>query len=188
MDRIHSLAAGGLLLVAALQAAPPALSPEVHPDRKVTFRLAAPQATSVVLDLEGTPRTAFAKDDTGLWSVTVGPLAPDLYAYSFILDGVEIMDPLNWRIQPNLLNNASMLYVPGQPAEAWEVQNVPSGAIHRHFYHSSTVGDDREYYVYTPPATTPPPSAVSRALSPHGFSDDSSAWVAVGHVHRISTT
>ncbi len=70
--------------------APPGVS-EVHPDRTVTLRLNAPRATEVILNGNITvdkPQVAMTKDDKGIWSVTVGPLEPDVYEYNFVVDGV----------------------------------------------------------------------------------------------------
>ena len=80
------------------QPAPPRLvSPEVHPDKKVTFRIRAPKAGEVTLrgDWMTGPAEKLAKDDNGVWSVTVGPLTPDFYSYAFAVDGVRTVDPGN---------------------------------------------------------------------------------------------
>jgi enterochelin esterase family protein len=79
------------------------------------------------------------------------------------------------------------VHVPGPASLPWEVNNVPRGAIHRHFYRSGIVGDDRDFYVYTPPGYDP----AAKKLYPvlyllHGFSDDASAWTAVGRAHVIT--
>jgi hypothetical protein len=70
----------------------PVVSPEVHPDNSVTFRLRDPNAKFVVLRLEGQPKpTAMEKDDQGIWSTTTAPLTPDYYGYSFVADGVALI-------------------------------------------------------------------------------------------------
>jgi len=164
---------------------PPVISPEVHPDRTVTFRLRAPNAKEVVLRIEGPFREAMKRDDDGVWSLTTTPLAADDYGYSFEADGVAMIDPSNPVRIPNLLSNASALHLP-DPSLPWNVREVPHGAIHHHFYRSAVVGDDRDFYVYTPPgydaraATSYP---VLYLL--HGFSDDASGWTAVGQAHVI---
>ena len=177
-----------LITVAGISvlAQPPApiQSPEVHPDRSVTFRFRAPNAKEVLLSREGV-RVPMQKDDQGVWSVTTSPLEPDYYGYSFVADGVALIDPVNPLMKPNLLNTQSMVHVPGASLP-WEVGNVPRGMVHRHFYHSAIVGDDRDYYVYTPPGYDP----TARKLYPvlyllHGFSDDASGWTAVGRAHVI---
>src|SRR4051812_178638 len=73
-------------------------SPEVQPDRKVTFRLNAPKANEVAFFGDWMqPRTSekMTKDSDGIWSITVGPLKPSIYIYNFILDGLPIADPVN---------------------------------------------------------------------------------------------
>ncbi|MGH7948106.1 MAG: alpha/beta hydrolase, partial [Candidatus Binataceae bacterium] len=80
----------------------------------------------------------------------------------------------------------SMVLVPGPATISWQTNDVPHGVVHRHFYRSRIVGDDRDYYVYTPPGYDP----LAKTRYPvlyllHGFSDDASAWTAVGRAHVI---
>lgn len=179
-----------LLLAVSLQAQPkappPIISPEVHSDSRVTFRFRAPNAKEVFLAREGAQRVPMQKDEQGVWSLTTDPLEPDLYGYSFVADGVSLIDPSNPRMKPNLLNTQSVVHVPGPASLPWEINNVPHGSLHRHFYKSGIVGDDRDFYVYTPPGYDPD----SRTAYPvlyllHGFSDDASGWTAVGLAHVI---
>src|SRR5579883_3113027 len=91
---------------------PPIISPEVHPDRTVTFRFRDPNAKVVMLAREGAKAVPMEKDESGVWSVTTGPLEPDYYGYTFQADGVSLMDPGNSLFKPNLLNVNSLLHVP----------------------------------------------------------------------------
>ncbi len=126
------------------------------------------------------------KDGQGLWTVTTAPLEPDLYGYSFVADGVPLIDPLNALMKPNLLNTQSMVHVPGPASLPWELNRVPRGRIHRHPYQSAIVGDDRDYYVYTPPGYDPRASKLYPVLYLlHGYSDDARAWTDVGRAHVI---
>jgi len=163
------------------------VSPEVHPDYRVTFRLIAPNAKIVVLQLEGASKPlAMQKDDQGVWSVTIGPLAPDFYGYSFIADGVALIDPLNQSMKPNLLDTQSVVHVPGPASLPWEVNDVPHGTIHHHFYKSGIVGDERGFYVYTPPGYDPRGKQKYPVLYLlHGYSDDASGWISVGRANVI---
>jgi enterochelin esterase family protein len=177
-------------LPAAAQAPPappaPILSPEVHADRRVTFRFRAPNAKEVLLAREGADRVAMQKDEQGVWSVTTDALEPDLYGYAFVADGVGLIDPSNPAMKPNLLNTQSVVHVPGPPSLPWEVAAVPHGTLHRHFYRSGVVGDDRDYYVYTPPGYDA--NAATRypvLYLLHGFSDEANGWSAVGRAHVI---
>src|SRR5207247_9460103 len=132
------------------------------------------------------PILPMQKDGEGVGSVTTDPMEPDFYGYSFVADGVALIDPSNPLMKPNLLNPQSVVHVPGPASLPWEVSNTPHGNIHRHFYRSTVVGDDRDFYVYTPPGYDPE----ARQLYPvfyllHGFSDDASGWTAVGRGHVI---
>ena len=101
----------GLAVMA--QALPPVNSPEVHPDRTVTFRFRDPNAKEVLLSRAGSTRVPMQKDEEGVWTVTTEPLEPDFYSYSFVADGVGLIDPSNPGLTPNLLNTTSVVHVPG---------------------------------------------------------------------------
>ena len=180
-------AAGGLGAAAQpAQANQPLISPEVSSDRRVTFRLRAPKAVEVSLDREGARRVAMQKDSQGVWSVTVGPLEPDFYGYSFTVDGVTMFDPSNRVTKFNFIYTANVVHVPGDSSLAWELNSVPHGTIHHRFYKSGVVGDERDYYVYLPPGYDEKVKKLYPVLYLlHGFSDDASAWTAVGRAHVI---
>ena len=163
----------------------PVISPEVHADRTVTFRFRDPNAQEVLLAREGAKRVPMQKDDKGVWTVTTEPLEPDYYGYSFVADGVSLMDPGSHLIKPNLLSPQTMVHVPGAGL-TWEVANVLHGKVNHHFYHSAIVGDDRDFYVYTPPGYDPAAKQTYPVLYLlHGFSDDASGWTAVGRANLI---
>ena len=164
----------------------PLVSPEVHPDGSVTFRFRAPNAADVKLAREGAEAEGMRKDDQGIWTVTTVPLAPDYYGYSFIVDGVRALDASNSSLVPNLISPGNFVHVPGPPSLPWELNDVPRGEIHHHFYKSAVAGDDRDYYVYTPPGYDPATKKTYPVLYLlHGFSDDASGWTAVGHANVI---
>jgi enterochelin esterase-like enzyme len=167
---------------------PPAslVSPEVHPDGSVTFRFRAPNAVDVKLALEGTEPAPMQKDNQGIWTATTSPLAPDFYGYSFVADGVRLIDPENPLLKPNLLATENAVHVPGPLSLPWELNDVPHGEIHHHFYKSKVAEDDRDYYVYTPGGYDPVATKTYPVLYLlHGFSDDASAWTAVGRANVI---
>src|SRR5277367_3745189 len=110
------------------------ISPEVHSDGSVTFRLRAPNALEVKLAREGWQTISMQKDEQGVWSLTTSPLAPDYYGYSFVADGVRLIDPQNSLLVPNLLTPESAVHVKGSSALPWELNDVPHGEIHHHFY------------------------------------------------------
>lgn len=165
---------------------PPLLSsPEVNSDGSVTFRVSAPNAKVVKLDREGADPVDLQRDEEGLWSITIAPLPPDYYGYTFTIDGVETLDASNHSIVPNLLSPASSLHVPGPASLPWEIKDVPRGEIHHHFYRSTVGGDERDYYVYTPPGYERSTQNYPALYLLHGFSDDASAWTAVGRMNVI---
>jgi enterochelin esterase-like enzyme len=180
---------------AAPQAPPgPVTSPEVLADHRVTFRLRAPNAKEVSAQIDGMSKPlAMQKDAEGIWSATTEPLAPDYYGYAFFIDGVAMLDPSNSAIKPNFLYRANEVRVPPPSVEssnpsapAWETADVPHGEIHHYFYHSKVVGDDRDYFVYTPPGYDPRGKQAYPVLYLlHGYSDDASAWTAVGRANII---
>jgi enterochelin esterase family protein len=176
-----------MLLAAAVvlaYQAPPIVSPEVHPDRTVTFRYKEPGATQVTLNLEGASPLPMVKGVDGMWTVTTRSLEPDLYGYNFVADGETRLDVRNPVMKPNLIWASNLVLVPGN--QPWEVRNVPHGALHRHFYRSGLIGDERDFIVYTPPGYR----ASARTKYPvlyllHGFSDTSVGWTEVGRAHTI---
>ena len=111
----------------------PIISPEVQSDGHVIFRLRAPQAHEVTVSGEWGPNGAMTKDAAGVWSVTIGPVKPDLYGYGFVVDGVRILDPANTAIKPMRSNSTSILDVAGtKPSPCDRQNNVPHGTVHLH--------------------------------------------------------
>lgn len=169
---------GALLAMTVLIA-----SPEVHPDRTVTFRLRALNALKVEVGIEGQSSLAMKKGEDGVWTVTCKPLDPDIYGYSFNVDGSTVLDPLNPAMKPNLIWASNLVTVPGN--RLWEVRNVPHGTVHRHFYKSGVIGDERDYYVYTPPGYNSGKAKLPALYLLHGYSDTAVGWTEVGKAHVI---
>ncbi len=165
------------------------VSPEVHPDRSVTFRLQAPSAQKVELELEtmsGDSKSDMTKDAEGLWSITSPVMPPDIYSYSYLVDGMKIVDPQVREFVPNHFDQGGIFTVPGSPAESWEETQVPHGVVHHHLYVSKIVGDQRDFFVYTPPGF----DRKSKTKYPvlyllHGYSDYANAWTVMGHANFI---
>ena len=137
----------------------PLNSPEVHDDHTVTFRLKAPEAKEVKIT-DGTILTALGrgreplqllKGEDGIWSVTAGPFKPDMYAYHFNVDGMQICDPSNTMAAFTAMPPYSELIVHGDGPAYYDAKNVPHGNVTRHIYHSDVTNGEREMYVYTPP-------------------------------------
>src|SRR5271165_1721737 len=100
--------------VAFAQQPPAIVSPDVQAGGKVTFRFLDPNAKDVKLSFEGEPAPLdMTRDEAGVWSITLGPLSPEIYGYIFIADGVFLMDPNNPVIKPNLIGPQNTVHVPG---------------------------------------------------------------------------
>jgi enterochelin esterase family protein len=159
---------------------------EVHPDRTVTLRYRDARSKQVQFAREGAEPVGMTKEAQGIWSIRTAALEPDYYGYSFIADGVWQLDQDNPNIKPNLISVQNVFHVPGATPQLWEVADVPHGRVDHHFYRSAVVGDQRDYYVYTPPNY----DATAKARYPvlyllHGYSDDASGWTAVGKANVI---
>ncbi len=159
-------------------------NPQVHPNGSITFKFKAPNAQAVTVGLEGGANAEMKKGTDGTWTHRTKPLEPDIYGYTFTVDGVPTLDPSNPRIKPNLIWVGNFVTVPGTPPKEWEVQNVPHGTVHHHFYKSEVIGDERDYYVYTPPGAGPR-SRLPVLYLLHGYSDMANGWTAVGQAHTI---
>jgi enterochelin esterase family protein len=164
--------------------APPVKSPEIAADRRVTFRLRAPNAKEVAVALSGN-RLPMQKDEQGVWSATTEALAPDYYTYSIVVDGTSVNDPANRQVQTSYGSFQSMFVVPGE--ELWlPSPSVPRGAIAKHTFRSAVANDDRDYFVYTPPgyeARRGKPYPVMFVL--HGLGDDAERWMNGGAANVI---
>ncbi len=162
----------------------PIQSPEVSADGRVTFRLRAPDASQVFVTGLG-ERLSMQKDEQGVWSATTDALKPDIYTYSYSIDGATVNDPANPLFKTSYGSaGQSLFHVPGPVI--WEPGDGPRGSITHHFYRSALIGDNRDYYVYTPPNYDPrrkDPYPVLYLL--HGLGDEAAAWLNVGAANVI---
>jgi enterochelin esterase family protein len=113
-------------------------------------------------------------------------MVPDLYNYSFSVDGVHTLDPANLLMKYNLLNPENMVHVAGPKSLVWEINDVPHGQIHRQPFKSRMVGEQRNYIVYTPPGYDEKAAKRYPVLYLlHGYSDDATAWPTAGRANVI---
>lgn len=161
-------------------------SPEVHPDHRVVFRLMAPQAETVKLRGAQRQLVPLAKDAKGIWSVTVGPLQPGIYGYSFIVDGSAMLDPSNPEIKPERDPDESELEVISNPPLLTQWQEGKHGTVHLHDYFSKPLKRLRRLRVYTPPGyETEMPARYPVLYLMHGTGDTEATWTEFGRSHFI---
>jgi len=163
------------------------VSPEVHPDRTVAFRLRAPDARGVKVsgDWPG-GATEMKRDTNGVWSTTLGPLEPDIYGYSFTVDNLSMVDPANPWVKPMRAARTSVVEVPGDPPRIWEFQPVPHGTVHEHTYFSKSLKSRRSVHVYTPPGYEKDSRKLPVLYLFHGAGDNDATWTATGRAHFIA--
>lgn len=121
-------------------------------DGTVTFQYKNDQAKEVLVDVQFAGRKPMQKDaETGLWTVTLGPAAPDMYPYCFVVDGVSIMDPDNQQYFPNEGFKNSLLEIKSKDGLAHDIKDVPHGTIEYVHYYSKSLGGTNNAIVYLPP-------------------------------------
>jgi enterochelin esterase-like enzyme len=168
---------------------PRVISPEVSPDKKVTFRLLAPKADAVVLNGNWDNATSIpmTKDEQGIWSVTVGPLGEQLWGYSFSVDGVKAMDPGNGEYQRDGNRYDNLLMISGPASDLWDFKpEVPHGTVQSVWYPSEILKQKgRRMYVYTPPDYFTSSSKYPVLYLLHGGGGDEDAWTTMGRANVI---
>lgn len=195
---VLSIAAAALLMLPAAYsqqaapgrgaAAPRPVSPEIHADRTVTFRLSAPKASEVTLNgsWEAARDIKMSKDDGGIWSVTVGPLTAQLWGYWYLVDGVKALDPGNGETERDGSRIDNLLMISGPESDLWDFKDVPHGTIHTVWYPSPTLKQDRRrMYIYTPPGYEANQTRYPVLYLLHGGGGDEDAWVTMGRANVI---
>jgi enterochelin esterase family protein len=175
---------GGGTPVAALR------SPEVNPDRTITLRFRAPQATQVDVVGEitqGAGPRPMTKVDDGIWSVTLGPLPPEIWSYNFRIQGVDVTDPSNPAIKPTPPGQAmsSFVEVPGDSPAFYDSRPVPHGDVRMALYESKPMGVTRWIWIYTPPGYDRSTARYPVLYLLHGNGEAQNGWVMNGRANII---
>lgn len=177
-----------LVCTSAFAQAPPAyVSPEIGADRTVTFRYYAPAAQKITIGGElGGQSLTMTKDAAGLWTAKTTALAPDIYTYSFNVDGVTALDPqnANTKYGYSMFGAASVVQVPGDGPAFYDVKAVPHGAVRIQPYVSSALGVGRTAWIYTPPGYDQGSNYPVLYLL-HGGGDIESGWTMIGRANNI---
>jgi enterochelin esterase-like enzyme len=167
----------------------PLRSPEIHPDRTATFRLLAPKATEVTLNgsWDNGTNLKMTKDEAGVWSATIGPLAPQLWGYWFMVDGVKALDPNNAETQRDGARYDNLLMISGGESEWWDFkEDVRHGTVQAVWYPSPTLKQaSRRMMVYTPPGYETSGQKYPVLYLLHGGGGDEDAWLTMGRANII---
>ncbi len=169
---------------------PRVVSPEILPDNSVAFRVYAKEATKITVSGEWqtgpNSSEALIKGDTGMFMLTVGPLKPELYGYSFIVDGVSTIDPNNVMVRRDGARYASYFIIPGAESDLYiQKNNVPHGNVSKVWYNSPVLGMDRRMYVYTPAGYEKNNQKYPVFYLLHGAGGDEDAWTDMGRAAQI---
>jgi enterochelin esterase family protein len=171
------------------QRGPRVVSPEIHPDNKVTFRLLAPDATKVTISGNwmagwGT-QVEMAKGDSGIWSATTEVLAPEFYTYSYNVNGVKTLDVQNVQVVRDGTRFENFVIVPGAASDVYTVKDVPHGMISKVWYPSPSLNKTRRMYIYTPPGYDGSKDKYPVLYLLHGAGGDEDAWTTLGRTPYI---
>ena len=185
----------------ALWGGAPVVSPEIHDDNTVTFRLKAPKAVKVQLTGDflpphtiQTPRGEYdapgivdmKEGKDGVWEYTTAePLKPELYGYAFFVDGLKIMDPGNVYMIRDVATVTNVFIIGGDRADLYKVNKVPHGTVRRMWYNSPTLGMDRRLTVYTPAGYETSGKRYPVFYLLHGMGGDENAWSELGRTAQI---
>lgn len=165
------------------------ISPEIHDDHSVTFRLFAPQAKEVRLVSDCLPEGKnfedLQKDESGLWSCTVNKLNPELYGYTFSVDGVKVIDPNNVYFIRDVANVFNIFLIDGERADLYKVNDIPHGSLTKIWYQSPTLNKERRMTIYTPPGYESSKQNYPVLYLLHGMGGDENAWTELGRASQI---
>lgn len=167
-------------------------SPEIHEDHTVTFRVKAPHAEEVNLSGDWMPPEGWVpgsvlmeKDEEGLWTYTTEILAPELYGYSFSVDGFRTLDPNNAYVSRDIATLTNIFFVEGKESDLYKVNDVLHGTVSRRWYNSPGLEKDRRITIYTPPGYESGKESLPVLYLLHGAGGDEEAWLSLGRSAQI---
>ena len=184
----------------ALWGVAPVVSPEIHEDNTVTFRLKAPEASRVEVTGDFLPtqkiETPYGNFDApgvaqltqtdGVWQFTTPePLAPELYSYTFIVDGLRINDPSNVYTIRDVASVTNVFIIGGDRADLYKIADVPHGTVSKVWYDSPALGMQRRLTVYTPAGYEKGNKRYPVFYLLHGMGGDENAWSELGRATQI---
>ena len=172
----------------ALWGGPKLVSPEIHENKTVTFRIKAPKAVKVQVlgDFLSKGVADLVENKEGVWEYTTPePLAPELYSYAFVVDGLKVNDPNNVYMIRDVATVNNIFIVGGERADLYMVNKVPHGSVAKVWYHSPSLGIDRRMTVYTPAGYETSGKRYPVFYLLHGMGGDENAWSELGRAAQI---
>lgn len=180
---------------------PTIISPDIHEDNTVTFRLDAPKARQVIVTGDflpakkiTTPNGSYEvpgsaelkRNEAGMWEFTTdAPLSPELYSYAYLVDSLRINDPNDVYMLRDVVMVSNIFIVPGERADLYRVNNVPHGTVSKVWYHSPALGMDRRLTVYTPAGYEKGDKSYPVFYLLHGMGGDENSWSELGRAAQI---
>lgn len=164
------------------------ISPEIHADNSVTFRLMAPNANQVSVTGDFLAQEEPAKmtnNAGGVWSYTTRPLPSELYTYAFNVDGLTVNDPNNVYYRRDVASVLNVLLVGGGQADLYKVNRVPHGTVAKRWYESPGNHMTRRITIYTPPGYEESNKSYPVLYLLHGMGGDEEAWMTLGRASQI---
>lgn len=185
----------------ALWGTPPVVSPEINPDNTVTFRLKESAAEKVFVtgdflptqkiqtpygEFDGPGYAELKKNEDGIWEYTTpSALAPELYSYSFVVNGVRMPDPANVFQIRDVATISNVFLISGGRADLYKINDVPHGTVSKIWYRSDALGMDRRLTVYTPAGYESSRKRYPVLYLLHGMGGDENAWTELGRASQI---
>ena len=178
------------------------VSPEIHPDNTVTFRIVAPKAVSVQvtgdflptqkqkvkfgdneMEIDATGVADLTEKD-GVWEYTTPePVAPEFYTYHFLIDGQRVIDMNNVYVNRDVSTLSSILLIGGGRSDLYKVNAVPHGTVAKRWYTQD--GMTRRLSVYTPAGYETSNKRYPVFYLLHGMGGDEEAWLTQGRTAQI---
>jgi len=163
-------------------------SVRISADKQITFSIYAPKASEVTISgdfQQSYGGQKLQKDELGIWSITVGPVSPDLFTYDFTVDGMKVIDPKNAQVKEGANGYSNLIEVPGMEADYQTVKNVPHGKIEKVWFYAGTLNKTSRVHIYTPPGYEKIKEKLPVLYLQHGGGDNDASWATAGRANFI---
>jgi enterochelin esterase-like enzyme len=157
--------------------------PRVLPDNRAIFRIKAPDAQKVQVDIG--KKYDMVKDTAGVWEATTDSLGEGFHYYSILIDNVAVADPASETFY-GMGRMASGIEIPIRGQDYYSIKDVPHGEIRIKRYYSTILNTWRQFYIYTPPGYDVNVNEKYPVLYIlHGGGEDERGWAEQGKADLI---